>query len=51
MHLLDKNGQFLMNVLEKDQGLSEVLSISSDLNSNKLWATCYDKVIVASVET
>ncbi|KAK3097499.1 hypothetical protein FSP39_010223 [Pinctada imbricata] len=50
VQLLDKNGHFLMNILEKEQGLAEVLSVSIDLKMNRIWASCYDKVIVASIE-
>lgn len=49
IHLLDKNGNFLQYIMTKDHGLNDIIGLSSDQEEKRIWVSCYDKVIIATL--
>lgn len=46
VHLLDKDGQFLLLLLIRPSGIFSPKSLSYDLNTNRLWVVSKNKIVV-----
>nr|XP_022333644.1 tripartite motif-containing protein 45-like [Crassostrea virginica] len=49
IHLLDKNGKFLQYIMTPEHGLNDIIGLSSDQGEKRIWVSCYDKVIIATL--
>lgn len=49
IHMLDKNGKFLQYIMTPEHGLNDIIGLSSDQEEKRIWVSCFDKVIIATL--